>query len=470
MDKHRKPIKRTIIIYSFVFITLLCISMSILSYSSYSESLYKACDERMLDIIDYVEAHIDHDDLYECVLTCVESEKFKEMGLFMDSIMEDFDIHFLYILRPTGDNSGNTVINVFSADTAYGRETDPDGYYLGLELDDVYSEEELQKYLDAYEKEDVSYFKNFSSWGYDYTAAKRLVNSAGEGIGILCVDIEVAEIRKLIARHTAITAILIILSGALFVGFFVFWMNRKVTDPISKLEKSVEAFAESSHNQTDPDKLVYENPHIHSQNEVEALSDAVSQLSSDMRDYVKKVLEEKTKVEDMKTEVIKMDMLAYQDALTHVKNKAWYDKVEARVNEDIENDKARFGIIMCDLNNLKKINDNYGHEHGNDYLAGACHLICITFDHSPIFRVGGDEFVVLLERTDYNSREKLLEELQNIFEETSSDESKEPWERYSVAMGMAIYDKENDKCMNDVFKRADELMYQNKVASKQGRE
>jgi len=466
LEKHRKPIKRTIIIYSSVFIFLLSICMSVLSYSQYSQSLYKACDERMLDILDYVEAYIDHDDLYECVVTGVESDKFKEMGFFMDSIMEDFDIHYLYILR----FADNKVINVFSADTAYGRETDPDGYYLGLVLDDVYSEEELHKYLVAYEKEDVSFFKNFSSWGYDYTAARRLESSGGDRVGLLCVDIEVAEIRKLIARHTAITAVLIILSGALFVAFFVFWMNRKVTDPIAKLEKSVEAFAESSHDQTDPDKLIYEDPHIHSRNEVEALSDAVSKLSNDMRDYIKKVLEEKNKVEDMKTEVIKMDMLAYQDALTHVKNKAWYDKVEARVNEDIENSKARFGIIMCDLNNLKKINDNYGHEHGNDYLAGACHLICITFDHSPVFRIGGDEFVILLERTDYNSREKLLEELKNIFNETSLDESKEPWERYSVAMGMAVYDKENDKCMNDVFKRADELMYQDKVSSKQCRE
>ncbi|MBR5896741.1 MAG: GGDEF domain-containing protein, partial [Lachnospiraceae bacterium] len=251
---------------------------------------------------------------------------------------------------------------------------------------------------------------------------------------------------------------------------FVIWMDRKVTEPIERLEKSVVAFAEMSHDQMNPDLLNYDDPHIHSQNEVESLSDAVSRMSCDMRDYVKKVLEEKGKVEDMKTEVQKMDMLAYQDALTHVKNKAWYDKVEARVNEDIENGKAKFGIIMCDLNNLKKINDNYGHEHGNDYLAGACHLICITFDHSPIFRVGGDEFVVLLERTDYNSREHLLEELRNIFTETSSDESKEPWERYSVAMGMAVYDKESDTCMNDVFKRADELMYKDKVASKQARE
>ena len=154
--------------------------MSILTYSSYSKSLYKEIDARMLDILEYVESHIDHDDLYECVETGVESEKYKEMGAFMDSIMEDFDIHYLYISKPFIDKSEKRIINVFAADTAYGRETDPDGYYLGLILDDVYSEEELAKYRNAYKKDEVSYFKNFSSWGYDYTAAKTLKNSEGE--------------------------------------------------------------------------------------------------------------------------------------------------------------------------------------------------------------------------------------------------------------------------------------------------
>ena len=126
------------------------------------------------------------------------------------------------------------------------------------------------------------------------------------------MDIEVADLQKSIANHTATTAILIILSGGLFVGFFVFWMNRKVTEPIARLEKSVEAFAELSHDQTDPDKLYFDDPHIHSGNEVEALSDAVAQLSIDMRDYVKKVLEEKGKVEDMKTE----DNRAEREGLT----------------------------------------------------------------------------------------------------------------------------------------------------------
>ena len=250
---------------------------------------------------------------------------------------------------------------------------------------------------------------------------------------------------------------------------FLLWMNRNITEPIRKLEKSVVSFAERSHEQKDPALLKYEDPGIHTQNEVESLSNAVNQMSQDMRIYVNNIIDAEGKVEDMKNQVSHMDMLAYQDALTHVKNKAWYDKTELRVNEDISKGIARFGIIMIDLNNLKKVNDNYGHEHGNDYISGACHQICITYDHSPVFRIGGDEFIVLLENKDYDNRDALLDEMRAAFKAFAEDDSRQPWERYSAAIGMAIYDQEKDSCMNDVFKRADELMYKDKMDSKMAR-
>lgn len=424
----------------------------------------------MMDILRFVESHIDNDDLSECIETGEESEKYKTLMSFMDSIMEDFDIHYLYIVKPIIEEDKKVMMNVLSADTALGRATDPDGYYLGLMLYDVYEEKDLLTYYDAIKKDDTSFFKNFTVWGYDYTAAFPLTNSSGEHYALLCVDIEVEDLQRAIRTYTVVNIVLIIILGILFITFFIMWMNRNITEPIRKLEKSVVSFAKRSHDQSDPNMLRYDDPHIHTNNEVESLSVAVSQMSSDMRKYVKNILDAEGKVEDMKTKVSHMDILAYQDALTHVKNKAWYDKIQSRVDEDIKNGRARFGIIMADLNNLKKINDNYGHEHGNDYIFGACHQICVIFDHSPVFRIGGDEFVVLLENRDYDNRDRLISELKASFDISSSDESRQPWERYSAAVGVAIFDKNTDKNMNDVFKRADNLMYENKQASKMARE
>ena len=470
METTRKPLKRSIFLYSLVFITLLCLILSIMTYYTYTTSLYRSYDKRMKDILNYVYTHIDIEDLSECVDTGVESEKYYELVSFMDSIMEDFDIHYLYIVRPAGVDGKQGVYNIISADTAYGREHDPDGYYLNYLMEDVYDIETADLYQKMLDKDEISYFKNFSYWGYDYTALMPLINSKGEHFAALCVDIEVDDVQKAIANYTVVNVILIILLGSAFISFFLVWMSHNITEPITKLEKAVVSLAKRSHEQTNPELLKYEDPHIHTHNEVESLSNAVNQMSEDMRAYVKNIVDAEVKVEDMKNQVSHMDVVAHQDPLTHVKNRAWYEKVQARVDEDIANGRACFGIIMSDLNNLKKVNDNYGHEHGNDYIFGACHQICVIFDHSPVFRIGGDEFVVLLENRDFENRKELIAQMKAAFELSSKDESKEPWERYSAAIGVAIYDSAIDKCMNDVFKRADENMYKDKVASKMARE
>ncbi len=470
MGFRKKPLKRSIFLFILGFITLLCLVLSVMTYRTFNTSIYKSYDRRMTDILNYVYSNIDVEDLSACVETSVESEKFKEMMTFMDSIMEDFEIDFLYIVRPIMDRDPITVMNIFSADTAEGRATDPDGYYLGLILDDVYEEKDIITYNDALQRDTISYFKNFSTWGYEYTATMPLIDSKGEHYALLCVDIGVEDVERAIQTYTIINIILIVTLGILFMIIFIVWMNHNVTEPIGQLEKSVVSFAMRSHEQKNPELLSYDDPHIHSHNEVESLANAVNQMSNDMQLYAKNILDAEGQVRVMKSKVNHMDIVAYQDALTHVKNKAWYDKIESRVNNDIENGTARFGIVMVDLNCLKTINDTYGHEHGNEYIFGSCHQICIIFDHSPVFRVGGDEFVVLLENRDYDDREKLIKALKDAFAKSADDSKREPWDRYSAAIGVSIFDATTDKTMNDVFKRADEAMYKDKAASKKARQ
>ena len=59
-----------------------------------------------------------------------------------------------------------------------------------------------------------------------------------------------------------------------------------------------------------------------------------------------------------------------------------------------------FGIAMIDLNNLKVINDTYGYEEGNYAIKKLCEIVCSVFSHSLVFRIGGDEFVVILKGAD----------------------------------------------------------------------
>ena len=71
-----------------------------------------------------------------------------------------------------------------------------------------------------------------------------------------------------------------------------------------------------------------------------------------------------------------------------------------------------FSVVVCDVNGLKHVNDTLGHKAGDEYICAACDMICEIYDHSPVYRLGGDEFTVVLSGHDYDIREELLQMLQ----------------------------------------------------------
>ena len=100
--------------------------------------------------------------------------------------------------------------------------------------------------------------------------------------------------------------------------------------------------------------------------------------------------------------------LAYRDALTGVKNKTAYQETIANLEERTRTGRPEFAMIVFDINNLKIINDTLGHDFGDILIIDSCKLICKVFKRSPVYRIGGDEFVVILENDDFNKYEELL--------------------------------------------------------------
>jgi diguanylate cyclase (GGDEF)-like protein len=152
---------------------------------------------------------------------------------------------------------------------------------------------------------------------------------------------------------------------------------------------------------------------------------------------------------------------AYKDALTGVKNKGAFHVSAGRLNDAIRMGEAQFAVVMFDCNRLKQVNDQYGHNLGDVYLRAACSAICRTYAHSPVFRMGGDEFVALLQYQDYENRAKLLEEFDRMAGETNA-QATHPWQMVNVSKGMAVYQQGSDATVEEVLNRADELMYEDK--------
>ena len=156
---------------------------------------------------------------------------------------------------------------------------------------------------------------------------------------------------------------------------------------------------------------------------------------------------------------MKLEESAHIDELTGVRNKNCYISEVERLKKNIEDGNARFGIVMIDLNNLKVINDTYGHELGNVAIVKLCRQICYIFKNSPVFRIGGDEFVVLLEDEDLADFDNLIGKFKQSMISFENDMKVEPLERITAAIGVGIYDSKIDSSFLDVFNRADKDMY-----------
>ena len=158
----------------------------------------------------------------------------------------------------------------------------------------------------------------------------------------------------------------------------------------------------------------------------------------------------------------------FVDSLTSVRNKGAYSEYIGKLQDRIDSGETfDLAIGIFDCNNLKDINDRYGHDKGDIYLKNACQLICKTFDHSPVFRLGGDEFAVILLNGDFQNRFALVEK----FEERRNvicKSAKNKWEEVHIALGIAVYDPERDDNISDTVRRADHIMYDNKRLLKDG--
>jgi diguanylate cyclase (GGDEF)-like protein len=145
---------------------------------------------------------------------------------------------------------------------------------------------------------------------------------------------------------------------------------------------------------------------------------------------------------------------AYTDPLTGVKSKAAYAERERYFEESVaDGDAENFAVVVCDINGLKQVNDSMGHKAGDKLIKDACRMICELFKHSPVFRVGGDEFVVILTGQDFERRLEIMEDMNRRVEYNKRNY------QVVIAAGMSEYVPDADKNYHEVFERADALMY-----------
>ncbi len=198
-------------------------------------------------------------------------------------------------------------------------------------------------------------------------------------------------------------------------------------------------------------------------------NDEIGDVTSQLNEMVDRLNFTMNELRSTQQQADALNILATVDSLTGVRNKTAYDEYAAALMQTLEQgvDGAdKIGLAMVDLNNLKLINDSYGHDKGDIAIKNLSSLICETFPHSPVFRVGGDEFVVILQNLDLENASERIDQFQAASDELVGKIGDDPWDRVSAAIGYAIYDPDLDDSIASVLTRADQEMYLNKKLMK----
>lgn len=146
---------------------------------------------------------------------------------------------------------------------------------------------------------------------------------------------------------------------------------------------------------------------------------------------------------------------ANRDGLTGIRNRHAYLEYVAELDRGIESGEVTsYAILVFDINGLKTVNDTLGHQAGDKYIREGCNSICKIFRKSPVFRIGGDEFVVVAQGDDLSNLECLIDQVELMNRRNQADGG------VVIAVGSAKAGRCRD--IRSVFERADELMYEDK--------
>ena len=365
-----------------------------------------------------------------------------EEGRFMGVDCADFDITGLY----------NELLNIDLGKGAFTFTMDEDGVLISPDADKLSVEEitqlspdEMKKFMNdsdgIIEIKDAVYVRtNIERIGWTLCACvpKEIIHESIE-------DAERA-IRYAIVLFMIVVGIIIIIE-IIVVNHAV----SSITYPMELLGQDMKIISEGDMNYR---AKVYRNDEIG--DITSRLNEMVDRLNITMRELM-----------NTQQHADAMSRLATRDALTGIRNKTAYDNQIRLLQESFNSGNHEFGFVMVDLNNLKTINDSYGHDKGDIAIKKCCRLICETFTHSPVFRIGGDEFVIVLRESDYRNIDVLLTQFKKKVSILKDNIRLQPWERVSAAIGYALYDDEQDTSVQSVLARADQEMYKNKKKMKQ---
>ncbi|MBP5209997.1 MAG: diguanylate cyclase [Clostridia bacterium] len=410
--------------------------------------------KHMLSVADTAAALVDEEELATLTEADVGGEKYRricETLLTIKNSQKDEDIKYIYLIKREGDHYVFTVDPDPVSPADFGQEV-------------VYTPAQDVAWSGRGEVDDTAYEDD---WGCFYSAWSPVKDSSGAVVGIVGVDFVADSYDRQMRVHSAVVAVtgtLTVLIGLAIMLLLTRQLNRRLgtinaevsvlSGDVDKLAQEIAAHSKTSDEGAGALGASFDEAPVDPANTVdEKTADAIVTLRT------KIVAMQHT----LREYVAYVNKQAMTDSMTGTGNKrAYLDRIR-EMNQRIASGDADFAVAVFDINGLKVANDNYGHECGDHLISDAARLICRIFERERIYRIGGDEFIAVL---DPISEEEMAERFARLDKEVEAFNQYE--KRYAVKMaltfskGGAVFRPGEDTDFKDVFRRADHAMYRDK--------
>ncbi len=410
----------------------------LLTYQSAS-SMKSQINGRMLDIANTASALLDGDALRTLTPDDKGEPGYEAVMSILREFRQSIDLEYIYCIRDEGNNH-----------FTFGLDPSPDEPADFGEA--VVYTDALYRASKGISSVDVEPYKD--RWGWFYSAYSPVFDSMGRIAGIVAVDFSKKWYDAKVAPMIW-TTIISVASSLLLAMVIVITLTRKNRNRIRVVNGQLNELADNFGN------LMYE---VRNMSGVNVAEEKVQRDSAEFEgdDDIDTMRMRILSLQDeLYTQISNVKAQAFIDGMTGVMNKAAYLNTEKHINEMIGEGKAAFSVIVFDMNGLKSINDDLGHEFGDMAIIDITNALSSVYDKGEIFRIGGDEFIVILNTV---SETEIQNGMSRFEYRLAADNLKEkPYKRpLSVSMGYSIYRQGEDKEYREVFHRADKEMYRDK--------
>ena len=296
-----------------------------------------------------------------------------------------------------------------------------------------------------------AYVTNTEAYGHLVTAGMPILDAKGNVICQAFVDISmddvISEQRNLIALFATIMILTTIIIGICL----LLYANHTMVKPLKKLSDAALSFCDQDGEILHPE---FSDLNVHTGDEIEVLAQSMKKMELDIKEHITKLDKARSELNSPRVQAATLNRMNNKDTLTNLGNKIAYSLEVDRLEKEMQTPGARFGLAVVDMNGLKDINENYGHERGNLAVANLARTIEGIFQHSMIFRTEGDEFVIVLRDEDYTEIREIQSRFFHMVAIMHGDSTLKPWENFSAAFGYALYNPELDHSIDSVFQRA----------------